>query len=307
MGAIIVEPRVAIDTAPWIRRVLASLVDDAVLGAVTFLAVPTVNAAAPSLAPITWPGSTGGPGWTSSAWVVGTFLVMLLLQAYTGSSPGKLLLGIAVLRAGRPIGIVRTVLRLLCHVLDGILAIGYLRPLWHPERQTFADSIVGTHVVHAPRTGWRRPATWAAAGAALLGVPLNVGSTTLLNGTLTDCEATVLDAASAHLGWVGVTYQPVIVQERRLWLVRERTAPGGGTVTVEWENPEPGSFEVRATVVSGSLVTTADSSTAPDSGTGGASWLRFDAPDPAVSWTVESVVDGTVTARCTGAAPSPLP
>jgi uncharacterized RDD family membrane protein YckC len=34
-------------------------------------------------------------------------------------------------------------------VLDGVLYLGYLWPLWDPRKQTFADKIVGSVVVRA--------------------------------------------------------------------------------------------------------------------------------------------------------------
>lgn len=303
MGAIIVEPRVAIDTAPWIRRVLASLVDDAILGAVTFLAVPTVGAVGPSLAPMPWPRPADTAGWTSSVWVVGAFVAVLLLQAYTGSSPGKLLLGIAVLRDGRPIGIVRTVLRLLCHVLDGVLMIGYLRPMWNAERQTFADSIVGTHVVHAPRIGWRRPATWAAGGVAALSLAMTgvvSGTSTGVSGSCLTMQ--VMDPTAAVTD-VWADYVPATTLERRLWVTRERPDPDGGHLTISWTRLGADT-DVRVLVTHDDGTTTTrvhDAGSTPAAGGGS---LTVPAAAAPASWTVESVLDGTVTARCTGAPPS---
>ena len=40
-----------------------------------------------------------------------------------------------------------SVVRVVAHLVDAILLIGYLRPLWNAKRQTFADSIVGTIVI----------------------------------------------------------------------------------------------------------------------------------------------------------------
>src|SRR4051812_45282491 len=74
---------------------------------------------------------------------------MLLLQGWTGATPGKRVVGVAVLRAsdGRPAGFLVSVVRWVAHLVDAILLIGYLRPLWNVKRQTFADSIVGTIVI----------------------------------------------------------------------------------------------------------------------------------------------------------------
>ncbi len=58
-------------------------------------------------------------------------------------------------RNGEPVGPNMSFLRQLLHALDCLaLGIGWLRSLWHPKRQTFADSILTTVVVK--RRGWAR-------------------------------------------------------------------------------------------------------------------------------------------------------
>ena len=74
------------------------------------------------------------------------------LQGTTGQSIGKKATSTRLVRAdGRPgIGFGLALGRQLCHILDGLpLYLGYLAPLWDEKRQTFADKIVGTVVVHA--------------------------------------------------------------------------------------------------------------------------------------------------------------
>ncbi|UZN02528.1 RDD family protein [Cellulomonas sp. S1-8] len=142
--------------ASWGRRVVAALLDSAVLGAVAWFAVGD-EVAAPSLQPTF---DSAGPDatlpWTSSGVLVGAWLALLVLQGLTGQTPGRRVLGIEVVRApvdgpvGGPPGVVRSVLRWCAHLLDAIVFIGYLRPLWHAERRTVADSIVGTVVAHRP-------------------------------------------------------------------------------------------------------------------------------------------------------------
>lgn len=75
-------------------------------------------------------------------------------QGRTGQSIGKRIAGTTLVGVtdAQPIGFVPAVARQLLHVLDGILFIGYLRPLWDEKRQTFADTIMGSVVV---RTGER--------------------------------------------------------------------------------------------------------------------------------------------------------
>lgn len=133
--------------AAWPQRVVASVLDNLLLAGVVFLAVPVQPAAAPAML---------GPGlpvdgevvW-GDPWVLTAFGAMLVMQAYLGSSPGKLLLGIVVVGAdhGRPVGLPRALGRWVLHVLDAILFVGFARPLWHPWRQTFADSLASTVVL----------------------------------------------------------------------------------------------------------------------------------------------------------------
>jgi Mce-associated membrane protein len=152
--------------ATWLSRVVAVVLDNAILAAVTFVAVGAVTP--PSLVPglntDTFPQESS-TAWDAPgrAWVVGTFAVLLLMQAYLGATPGKLVLGIAVVRGtdARPAGAVTTALRAVAHVLDAaLLMIGYLRPLWHPQNRTFADSLVGT-VVLQTRHPWPYRPPWS--------------------------------------------------------------------------------------------------------------------------------------------------
>jgi uncharacterized RDD family membrane protein YckC len=70
-------------------------------------------------------------------------------QGNTGSTIGKSLVGLRVVGAdtGQPIGFGMSVLRQICHILDGFFLLGYLWPLWDTERRTFADMIMRTRVV----------------------------------------------------------------------------------------------------------------------------------------------------------------
>ena len=58
---------------------------------------------------------------------------MLALQGWTGATPGKRVAGVAVVRVsdGLPVGFLASGLRVVAHLLDAILLIGYLRPLWN--------------------------------------------------------------------------------------------------------------------------------------------------------------------------------
>ena len=49
---------------------------------------------------------------------------------------------------GQPVGRGTVFLREIAHVADAPLYLGYLWPLWDTQRQTFADKIMTTVVVH---------------------------------------------------------------------------------------------------------------------------------------------------------------
>lgn len=138
--------------ASWSRRVVASLLDTAIAATVLFLAVgpayevawiPTISFGVSTEAPVP------GGGW----WAFGTAAALLALQAWTGATPGKRTVGIVVVHdtTGRPAGLVRTVLRSVAHILDALLYIGFLRPLWNAQRRTFADSLCSTVVLRRVR------------------------------------------------------------------------------------------------------------------------------------------------------------
>lgn len=173
-----------LEPASWRRRVVAALLDSAVLGAVAWL-VAGDGITAPSLQPT----FDSGPGddvlpWTSSAVLVFAWLLMLVLQGLTGQTPGRRVVNITVVHApvdgpvGGPPGVLRSLVRWVAHLLDAILLIGYLRPLWHPEGRTFADGLLSTVVVRrAPSPGPRGRAVTAVAwvvvvAGILLGVRL---------------------------------------------------------------------------------------------------------------------------------------
>ncbi len=74
-------------------------------------------------------------------------------QGRTGYTIGKGVLGIKLIseQDGRPIGAGKAFLRQLCHILDSFCYIGYLWPLWDAKKQTFADKIMTTVVINAPK------------------------------------------------------------------------------------------------------------------------------------------------------------
>lgn len=71
-------------------------------------------------------------------------------QGATGQSFGRQVTKTKLVKitTGRPIGFGMALLRLVCHIVDCFPAYyGFLRPLWDPKRQTFADKIVRTVVI----------------------------------------------------------------------------------------------------------------------------------------------------------------
>lgn len=113
--------------AGWVRRVRAGLVDGA-----------------PLLVFALW-----NRGWLAVG--VGLAYLWLLghLDGVTGQTPGKALLGLRLVGGnGAPPGKRVGVARKFLHVVDLIpLGLGFLVPLVHLRRQTFADQIVSTFVI----------------------------------------------------------------------------------------------------------------------------------------------------------------
>lgn len=263
--------------ASWGRRVVAALMDSAVLGAVAWFAAgdgiaaptlqPTVGLGAPDPAP---------EPWTSSAVVVGAWLALLVVQGLTGQTPGRRVMGIAVVRtadgqgpADGPPGVLRSVARWCAHLLDAILLIGYLRPLWHRERRTFADSLLATAVVRRPpvratatAAGRRAVAATAVAWVlVLVGVAAGV-SVGGAAGVERDAEATCVLGAQDPAAAVQVEH--VVLARDTSWSSTLRLWPGADrrrelrsslSLDVSWRVPGPvepgGSLTVRTTTDGG--------------------------------------------------------
>jgi uncharacterized RDD family membrane protein YckC len=89
-------------------------------------------------------GSLLALGWTIyNRWYLG---------GTTGQSIGKLALSIRLVseETGQPIGMLMAFVRDICHFVDAIICyVGFLFPLWDAKRQTLADKIVKTVVIHA--------------------------------------------------------------------------------------------------------------------------------------------------------------
>jgi len=137
--------------AGWGRRVVASLLDGLI---VAFLYVPGTT--------VFQLAADSGAGPDRAVFLVlGIVLELLALglmlwnqfaaQGRTGQTWGKQAMGIRLLRKadGRPLGTGLVFLRWVVHFVDSLpCCLGYLWPLWDPRRQTFADKIVGSLVIH---------------------------------------------------------------------------------------------------------------------------------------------------------------
>jgi Mce-associated membrane protein len=219
--------------ASWTSRVLAAVFDNAILGTVTFLSFAVQPVVAPQAVPLMGSAPDDlvpGVSWFHSGWVVLTVLVLLLMQAYLGSTPGKLAVGIAVVREvdGRPAGLWRTVARWFVHLVDAILCLGYLRAAWHPRGLTLADSALGTVAVVAdgrrddPRLA--RPWAWRAAAWVLvvLALPFQLMSS---GGSRSEqvtamCSAPAVSGEGPALRGGTATWSAESRWTRRLFLTR---------------------------------------------------------------------------------------
>ncbi|WP_369370470.1 RDD family protein [Promicromonospora sp. Populi] len=258
-AGVIPEPaltQLAADAGPeyatWGQRVVAAVLDNAILAGVTWLVLgsgtilPTLTLGL---------GGTGGTGVFVRAGdgspalepldlvPIGVLVIFLLLQALTGWTPGKLVTGIRVVRDGSdgqtgPAGPWRTLARWVLHLLDAILLIGYLRPAWHAKRQTFADSIVQTVVVQEAPELPRRPRIVlysAALVVCVLGlgygcVPISGGSSMSASGDAL-CELNGLGPLLTT-GQIAPGGSLSVEQDRRMWTVREtRTVQPGATIS----------------------------------------------------------------------------
>ncbi|MCK7622948.1 RDD family protein [Streptomyces sp. RS10V-4] len=166
--------------AGWGSRFGAILIDGLIVGVVPGIlyiiaiavAASSVSSATPdtsNCAPsdyncfqnaINTASSASTPGFfyvlISLAWLlaVGGMFFLIAKEGSTGQTPGKKALGIKVVKeaTGQPMGFGMTFVRYICRYLNGLLCgIGWLWPLWDDKSQTFADKLVGTVVVPAPK------------------------------------------------------------------------------------------------------------------------------------------------------------
>lgn len=131
--------------AEWPQRVLASLIDGAIVIAgyiVVIIVAAIFGKVADGLGVLVlfvgYLGVLGFAIWNQ-----------ILVQGNTGQSIGKKQIGIKLISepTGQPLGPLMTFVRAIAHVLDSICLIGYLWPLWDEKKQTFADKVMTSIVI----------------------------------------------------------------------------------------------------------------------------------------------------------------
>ncbi|WP_315097814.1 RDD family protein [uncultured Cellulomonas sp.] len=309
--------------APWSRRVVAALLDGAVLSGATWL-VLGAEGTAPSLQP-TFGDTTASVPWFTSGWLVAVVVAMLALQGWTGATPGKRLAGVAVVRAsdGTPAGLVASGLRVVAHLLDAILVIGYLRPLWNERGQTFADSILGTLVIqtrepaahpwfarfrHQPTAGGSTAVTVAALVVCALGAGFSL-TTSSWGGSwevpvpCTEDGTVPEPAAVATASRAGGT-----MVDRRLWISRTTDENVDKALRVSWTwlsaDAQQGHAQLETEIrrADGSVILqTQDGTGAGEAVLGTTDIYAEDLENAGRSWTAQTrlVVDGEVVGACT--------
>jgi len=144
--------------ASWGARVGAHFIDALIVSIPLLLALPFLIAIVAATTTTNPDGTTSGP----SALFVVLFIVAyvveiavslyntVFLQGRTGQTWGKRIvkLRLVSMRDGQPLGPGMAFVRGLAHVLDSYSFVGYLWPIWDDRRQTFADKVCKTVVLH---------------------------------------------------------------------------------------------------------------------------------------------------------------
>ena len=313
--------------AHWSRRVIAALLDGAVLTGATWLALGS-GGTAPSLTP---PVPRSSPdqdiSWVSSPVLVVLIVVLVAVQGYTGATPGKRVVGIAVVRAatGRPVGLLASALRVVAHLLDAIFLVGYLRPLWDVQRRTFADSLVGTVVLHArdtpPHPWFARRAGATRTGSALVtagsvavcALGIGFSTTTMSSGWSSTATVPCTAQTGPSVATATVSRDRLWSEERRLWVTRPTPRHPEDHLSIAWrwdplagDLPHPTGIRTELLDASGVVVATVDQEVGQRDWANGPVDLdpvplsTSDLARAGQGWTVRSAlaVGGTTVASC---------
>ena len=130
--------------SPW-RRLVASFVDGLILVPVTLLLM--------ALAQVDWTNPTPTQNLLFN-WIP-SWAYYVAFTALYGATPGKMLLGIRVVKTdGRPVDWLTAFMREVVGKTLSALLLGlvYLWAFFHPKRQAWHDLIADTLVVHRERS-----------------------------------------------------------------------------------------------------------------------------------------------------------
>lgn len=131
--------------AEWIDRVVATLVDAAFIIAIwvaVFIVAAIIGVVSDILA-----GLVRLIGYLA---LTAYGLYLGYLEGIRGQSPGKAVRGLKVVKIadGQVLGGGMGIVRRLAHIVDSLICyIGYLFPLWDPQKQTIADKMLQTVVL----------------------------------------------------------------------------------------------------------------------------------------------------------------
>ena len=130
--------------ATWGRRALGWLLDFLVPGIILG-----------QFAAVVFPSGQGQVNWVSNLMSLVLWGALSVYSANTGQTWGRQVFKTQLVGEDyRPIGLARTFLRYLAHIVDSIiLFIGWFFPLWDKDRQTLADKIMKTYVLDVSATG----------------------------------------------------------------------------------------------------------------------------------------------------------
>jgi len=128
------------DYAPWARRAAATAFDLLLLA--PFLVVGLIGSTPPAVLVVLLAAAVAVDVWNRG-----------VRQGRTGASLGKQAVEIVVVTEsdGLPLGTSASLVRHVVHLVDALTCfVGFLWPLWDEKRQTFADKIMATVVLHLP-------------------------------------------------------------------------------------------------------------------------------------------------------------
>ena len=138
----------AVAYGSWIQRVGGYLIDALITAPFGILAALLGRGT---------DAETGLPTFNAMYWVFTALAILVSgynrwwLGGKTGQSWGRKALGLRLIseQTGQPIGVGMAFVRDLAHIIDSVICyIGWLFPLWDAKKQTLADKIVKTVVVH---------------------------------------------------------------------------------------------------------------------------------------------------------------